>query len=293
MVVYCVDIYPSSTSTPASPAPHTHTTPHHPTPQHTTHRTALWGGQATLSKLKTLVKKYEMSRDRIRQRIGPLASSGGGGGGGLDGLDQRYIPASASVAEAASKRRAGATDDMDAIDDSELKEVVLEHQGLQQLRRSLVDRIRRAKDAGADAVAAARKAEADTKALRARVAILAPYIAPVSRGAPSAEEQELKVRLCMVVMVVVVVVSRALVVTPFLVPFFRCFSTACATRSWTSTAPRRPQNTRYGPCGEVFFETSHWPPASASPCVALCSAGPLCLADPLSITPSTSSLIAP
>ena len=146
-----------------------------------------------MSKLKTLVKKYEMSRDRIRQRIGPLASSGGGGGGGLDGVDQRYIPASASVAEAASKRRAAATDDVDAIDDSELKEVVLEHQGLQQLRRSLVDRIRRAKDAGADAVAAARKAEADTKALRARVAILAPYIAPTSRGAPSAEEQELKV----------------------------------------------------------------------------------------------------
>jgi hypothetical protein len=258
------------------------------------HRTALWGGQATLSKLKTLVKKYEMSRDRIRQRIGPLASSGGGGGGGLDGVDQRYIPASASVAEAASKRRAAATDDVDAIDDNELKEVVLEHQGLQQLRRSLVDRIRRAKDAGADAVAAARKAEADTKALRARVAILAPYIAPVSRGAPSAEEQELKVRLCMVVMVVVmvmvvvVVVSRALVVTPFLVPFFRCFLTACATRSWTSTAPRRPQNTRYGPCGEGFFETSRWPPASAPPYVALCSVGHTthCHSDPLSSHPT-------
>jgi len=247
------------------------------------------GGQATLSKLKTLVKKYEMSRDRIRQRIGPLASSGGGGGGGLDGVDQRYIPASASVAEAASKRRAAATDDLDAIDDNELKEVVLEHQGLQQLRRSLVDRIRRAKDAGADAVAAARKAEADTKALRARVAILAPYIAPVSRGAPSAEEQELKVRLCMVVMVVVVVVvSRALVVTPFLVPFFRCFLTACATRSWTSTAPRRPQNTRYDPCGEGFFETSRWPPASAPPYVALCSVGHTthCHSDPLSSHPT-------
>ena len=160
-----------------------------------------------MSKLKTLVKKYEMSRDRIRQRIGPMAA------GGLDGVDQRYIPTSASVAEAASKRRAAATDDVDAIDNSELKEVVLEHQGLQQLRRSLIDRIRRAKDAGADAVAAARKAEADTKALRARVAILAPYIVPTSRGAPSAEEQELKVRLCMVVMVtVVVVVSRALLV---------------------------------------------------------------------------------
>jgi glycolate oxidase len=45
----------------------------------------------------------------------------------------------------------------------------LEHQGLQHPRRSLIDRIRRAKDAGADAVAAARKAEADTKALRALV----------------------------------------------------------------------------------------------------------------------------
>jgi hypothetical protein len=156
--------------------------------------------RAHLSKLKTMSKKYELSTDRIKRRVGPSAITGGGGGGGGGGGDNaelmsKYLPPSSSRSET-SRKRSAEDEDIDAIQDNELKELVLEHQVLQQLRRGVIERIWQAKQVGVEAVAEAKKSQADATALRARIAVLAPYTASSSSSAqgaalPSAEVQEL------------------------------------------------------------------------------------------------------
>ena len=153
--------------------------------------------KANLSKLKILTKKLELANDRIKKRVGPAALSSGVSTNAE--LISKYLPPSSSSSSVMShdkRRKQIATEeeeDLDGIQDNELKEIVMEHQALQQLRRGLIERIQKAKKTGINAVATAKQGQSDAAALITRVAILAPYTSTAPPGTtPSTEEQQLK-----------------------------------------------------------------------------------------------------
>jgi hypothetical protein len=122
--------------------------------------------KAHLSKLKLHVKKYEMSTERLRKDVSHLPAASRPGTSRED-ADQKG-------------RKPGATkgdqdgEDLSRITDNELRDLIIENQGLQELRRTMVERTKNAKVAVEKAGVTARRAGDEEGVARRRIEMICP-----------------------------------------------------------------------------------------------------------------------
>lgn len=117
--------------------------------------------KATLSKLKTHSKKYELATDRLKKETRSNVNSN------VSKQDSVTIRTESLAKEIEEE-------DVESIADSELKEVVIENIMFQQLRRNLVTRAKIAKTACQNFHTAASDAKDSETVLRDRVRLIAP-----------------------------------------------------------------------------------------------------------------------
>jgi hypothetical protein len=144
------------------------------------------GLKAHLTRLTFQAKKYELSTEKLRKQVSSLPIAAGGAGASSSSASR---PSTAR----ATGRTTGDVEDRDGhggrdtdhvnddednefenVKDKELRELLIEYKGLQDLRRALVERTRKAKELVEKATDSADKSEELLGVARARVAMIFP-----------------------------------------------------------------------------------------------------------------------
>ena len=139
--------------------------------------------KATLTKLKTHTRRHEITTDRLKKQTKPSSIS--------EFKCDAVAFRNESIREQKLISQEEEDEEISNIVDNELREVVIEHSNLQQLRRGLIERAKVASMTQDDHVTAASNAQDEESMLRSRIAMLAPFA--VSKGASDAVSSEQRV----------------------------------------------------------------------------------------------------
>jgi hypothetical protein len=152
--------------------------------------------RAILTKLKNHSKKYELTTDKLKKQGKPSTISATAN----ESIHDSAASRSPSRSDSISKDQRGPVEglgnamdeDIDSIADHELREVLMENITLQQIRRDLIDRARKAKIACEGHIYTISDAQFAETVLRKRIALVIPFAVDTNYTETTAEQQSLK-----------------------------------------------------------------------------------------------------